>query len=140
MYHKPPQMRIGVRGCCGVGAARCPAPSFNAMKKKVKEDQKPAAGADFFNLAILQNQDQRHPWAPRRRAPGPPEAPRRRGPPPGGLPRPPPRGPTRPRGPPRPGPAGPPPRAGKKKKKKKKKTKINATTFAFPEAANTRTT
>ena len=37
--------------------------------------------------------------------------------------------------------AGPrlaPPRAGKKKKKKKKK--INAKTFACPEAANTRTT
>ena len=91
---KPPQMRIGVRGCCGLGAARCPAPSFNSMRKKVKEDQKPAAGADFFfNFAFLQNQNQRHPWAPRRRSPGPSEAPTTPRAPPSGDPRAPPPGP-----------------------------------------------
>ena len=137
-------MRIGVRGCCGVVAARCPAPSFNAMKKKTKIKSPPQAPI-FFNLAFLQTKTSAT-RGPRGDGPRAPPRPRdAAGLPPGGPLGAPPRGTTRPRGPPRPGPGGPPPpgpeeRRKKKTKKKKKKKKINATTFACPEAANTRTT
>ena len=86
----------------------------------------------FFSTEFLHNQDQRHPSAPRPRAPGLPRGPHDAGAHPGGAPGPPPMSPQLCAGPPGRAPTGPP--ASRKKKK------INATTYACSEAANTRTT
>ena len=113
-------MRIGVRGCCGLGAARCPAPSFNSMKKKVKEDRKPTAGADFFPTLHVCKTKTSATRGPRGDGPrAPPRPPRRRGPPPGGPPRAPPPGPHEAAGAPPAGPRRPPP--GRKKEKEEDK-------------------